>query len=231
MTHPEIMQFLHQNSSPTLRDFSCSLTPGVSPQNMLGVKIPVLRKLAREIVKGDWREFLAWDDNNIVELLILKGVVIATAKMKFEERLSYIADFVPKIDNWAVCDVFCSSIKPKGEEVEQLRAFVAPYFEAEDEFAVRFAVVVSMNICKGEAEIAKMLEALANVKHQGYYVKMAVAWAVSVYYVRCREIILPYIEGRRFEVFTHNKAIQKICESYRVDEDDKKMLKMLKIKV
>lgn len=224
-----VIEYLHSVSDEKFREFSYKLTPGVDRERMIGVRVPILRLLAKKIVKQDWRDFLQSNDDDIFELIMLKGIVIASANMDIDERLEYIASFLPRIDNWSVCDIFCTSIKPKANEKDRYLSFISQYYNDSREFYVRFAVVMGMTLHRDEESIKKIMPILADIVNDGYYVKMAVAWAVSVYFIRAEGIVYPYIKEKRLEGSTHNMAIQKICDSLRVAKETKDELKKYRV--
>lgn len=100
---------LLEMADPGYRDFHAALVPGVG--NIIGIRLPLLRGIARQIARGDWRTFLAADDLLYYEERMLQGLVIGYAKCTPGEKLEHVARFVPKIDNWAVCDCFCWRLK------------------------------------------------------------------------------------------------------------------------
>ncbi|MGG4393948.1 DNA alkylation repair protein [Paenibacillus thiaminolyticus] len=210
------------------RQFSASLIPNIN--NVVGVRLPELRKLARIIAKGDWRAYLAQADSDYFEEVMLQGMVIGCAKADVEEILHHIAAFVPKIDNWSVCDSFCSGLKITSLHKERVWEFIQPYLESEKEYDIRFGVVMLLNYYIDELYIHLVLERLDRITHEGYYVKMAVAWAVSICFVKLPDITMDYLRSNSLDDFTYNKALQKITESYRVAPDTKALIRSMKRK-
>ncbi|NKI20866.1 DNA alkylation repair protein [Paenibacillus dendritiformis] len=210
------------------RQFSASLIPNID--NVVGVRLPELRKLARSIAKGDWRTYLAQADSDYFEEVMLQGMVIGCAKADVEEILGHVAAFVPKIDNWSVCDSFCSGLKIASLHKERVWEFVQPYLESDMEYEIRFGVVMLLNYYADEPYIHRVLERLDRIKHEGYYVKMAVAWAVSICFVRLPDITMDYLRSNTLDDFTYNKALQKITESYRVAPETKALIRSMKRK-
>ena len=196
--------------------------------NIIGVRLPKLREIAKEIAKGDWRNFLATSSNDYYEEVMINGLVIAYAKCDVDEKLNYIESFVPKIDNWAICDSFCNSLKFVNKNKEKVWEFIQPYLKSNKEFEIRFAVVIILNYYITEDYIDLILETLDEVKHEGYYVKMAVAWAISLCFVKFEEKTMNYLKNNKLDDFTYNKSLQKICESLRVDKDTKAIIKSMK---
>lgn len=210
------------------RQFSASLIPNIN--NVVGVRLPELRKLARIIAKGDWRAYLAQADSDYFEEVMLQGMVIGCAKADVEEILHHIAAFVPKIDNWSVCDSFCSGLKITSLHKERVWEFIQPYLESDKEYDIRFGVVMLLNYYIDEHYIHLVLERLDRITHEGYYVKMAVAWAVSICFVKLPDITMDYLGSNSLDDFTYNKALQKITESYRIAPETKVLIRSMKRK-
>lgn len=173
-----IYEMLCSLSDEKFRTFASSLLPGT--ENILGVRLPVLRRIA----KRDWRSFLENPDARCFEQVMLRGMVIGYASAPVGEILPLAAEFVTEIDNWSVCDSFCSGLKIAAGHRADVWAFLQPYFFSGKEFAVRFAVVMLLNYYITGDYIDRALDTLGRVRHKGYYAKMAVAWAVSLCYIR-----------------------------------------------
>ena len=207
------------------RDFSASLTPGAG--RMIGVRLPQLRAIAREIARGEWRGWLAAADDEYFEERMLQGLVIGYAECPPDEKLRWVARFVPRIDNWALCDCFCWRLKKA--EREPMRCFIRPFFRSEAEFEVRFAVVMALSNFVEADYLDPLLERLGSVRHEGYYARMGVAWAVSVCFVKFPERTREWLETAcPLDDWTYNKALQKIVESLRVTPETKAAVRALK---
>ena len=126
MTAEEVRKRIEVLSEPSYQQFSARLIPNVKAERIRGVRLPHLRKLAKEIVKGDWRAYLEEKSEveQTFEETMLRGLVIGYAKMEWKERHRWICDFLPQIDNWSVCDSFCSTLKPAKHEKEKMWTFV-----------------------------------------------------------------------------------------------------------
>jgi 3-methyladenine DNA glycosylase AlkD len=210
------------------RQFHSKLLPNVDIE-LIGVRIPQLRKIAKEIIKSDWRAFLSeYEKSNIYELVMLCGMVTAGAKCDFEEKLGYVKAFVPRINNWAVCDTFCGDLKQVKQKPDMMYDFLQPYLTSDKEYELRFGAVILMQYYINDEYIDKVLAWYDKIRHEGYYVKMAAAWGLSVCFVKYREKTLEFLEHCSLDTFTYNKTIQKIRESYRVSNEDKEMLKGMK---
>ena len=112
---------------------------------IIGVRVPELRKLAKEIIKDDFRSFLEDKQINYYEDAMLKGIIIGTAKLSFNEICKYLKEFIPIIDNWAVCDITCSSLKVTKKHMDEMWKFLYPYAKSKKEYEIRFAVVMYLS--------------------------------------------------------------------------------------
>lgn len=208
------------------RRFQSKLLPDT--EKIIGVPLPKLRKLAKEIAKDDWRGYLAAAQDDYYEEVMLQGLVIGYAKADIEEILRYIGAFVPKINNWGVCDSFCSSLKITKAYMSRVWRFLEVCFCSQEEFKVRFAVVMLLNFYIHDDYIDRVLKLLNCIKHDGYYAKMAVAWAVSICFVKFPGKTMPYLKKNNWDDFTYNKALQKITESLCIDGQTKALIRKMK---
>lgn len=209
--------------------FHSSLLPGV--ENIIGVRMPLLRKLAKEILRGDWRSYLdssVAEPNTYYEDNILQALLIGTSKISLQERHTYIKAFVPKINNWAVCDLFCSTLKEVQRYPQEYWQMLMPYFNSTNAYDLRFASVMLLNHFTSDEFAEEALKLLEAIKHEDYYVKMGVAWAISIFYIKQPKLTLSLLKQNNLDNFTHNKAIQKIRESFRVSNEEKEMLNRFK---
>lgn len=225
--YTELITKLEQYADIKYKAFNDSLVPGIRPS--YGIPVPRLRALAKELAQGDWQGYLACAEDTTNEERMLQGFVIGYIKCEFPVFLQCLSHFIPKIDNWAVCDTVAATLKQVKKHLPEFLDFLRPYLSATEEFQLRFAVVMLMDYYLTPAYIDMVLDTLCHVAHDGYYVKMAVAWALSVCFVKFRDKTLPVIQNNGIsDNFTHNKAIQKICESYRISQEDKQLLRGMK---
>ena len=219
---------LLEMADPAYRDFNARIIPNAG--EMLGIRIPQLRELARQIARDDnWREFVARDDCRWFEERMLQGMVIGYAKCEPAEKLEFVARFVPRIDNWALCDCFCWKLR--AAEREPMWQFIQPYFRAEAEYDVRFAAVMATcNFVDGE-HLAPLLARLGECRTEAYYASMGVAWAVSVCFAKFPRQTMPWLAGDcPLDEQTFHRALRKIVESYRVSDEDKAAVRAMKRK-
>ncbi len=212
-------------AEPELAEFNSKLTPG--KDGIRGVRIPVIRDIARKIVKDDWTQILDSEPEGFEEEM-LRGVVIATAPVTAEERIALTEDFLRYVDNWATCDIFCNSWKFRKGEEDAVWDYFSGLIDSGDEYRMRVSVIARMSLFDDETHCAMLLEDIAAHDNPGYYYRMGAAWAVSMVYVRHPDIVVELLRSGRMEVWTHNKSIQKIRESRRVPKETKEELNALR---
>lgn len=222
-----IRKQLEELSEKDYQKFSASLIPNIN--NVLGVRTPILRKLSKEISKDKNNEkFLKTNQFKYMEEYMLKGMVIGLLKNPIEEVFVYVKEFVPTIDNWAVCDCFCCSLKITNKNLDAVWDFLQPYFKSEKEYEIRFAYVMLLNYYLIDEYIDKVIKLIDTFKDDRYYSKMAVAWLVSIAYIKYPQKTEKYLKKSKLNDWTFNKSIQKICESLKVDKETKEKLKLMK---
>lgn len=223
----EIRQELIKLADDKYRSFHSNLCPGV--ENILGVRLPLLRKIAKNLSKEkDYYNYLNNNDTKYYEEIMIEGLIIGYLKTDNKNRFNYIRNFIPKIDNWAICDSFCNNLKFTKKNINEVWNFILPYTSSQNEFDIRFALVMMLNFYIIEDYIDDVLNTLNNIHHDGYYVKMAIAWAVSYAYIDFPEKTLTFLKNNNLDNFTYNKSLQKIIESTRVSKEDKDLMRSLK---
>lgn len=229
MSYQEIMDYLYAHADARYAAFSSSLIPGEQPP-MIGVRLPLLRNLARRLAKEDWRAYLDEAVDDTFEEIMLQGFVTGLAKMPFEEQMRRMTSYAGKITNWSLCDSPCAGFKFVRKHQEEVWEFLQPYLYCQDEFRQRFGIIMLMDHFMDDRFIFRFIDVLGSVRPVGYYASMAVAWAVSTCYVRYPELIMDLLRSRKLDKDCQNRAIQKIVDSLRITADDKNKVKALKIK-
>lgn len=208
------------------KEFHSSLCPNVD--KIIGVRVPELRKMAKNIASQNYTQFLDNAKDEYYEELVLQGLVIGYAKISIEETFRYLKVFVPKINSWAVCDTTCSNLKITKKHMQKMWEFLEQYINSENEYEIRFALVMYLDYYLTDEYINKILQNIDKITNKQYYVQMAIAWLISFAYIKQKEKIEKYLLKNNLDKFTQNKAIQKICESYRVSNEEKNKLRKLK---
>lgn len=223
----QIREKIKELSDEEYRKFHSNLCPGTD--NIIGVRVPVLRKFAKQIYnEEDWEKYLSYNNLEFYEEILLQGTIIGFVKQDIKKVQKYISDFVPKIDNWAVCDIFCAGLKITKKYQEEMWEFLQNYLKSQKEFELRFSIVMMLDYFITEEYIDEVLIKLDTIQNDVYYVKMAVAWAISICYIKFPKETLKYLKQNNLDDWTYNKAIQKMVESYRIDKKTKDFLRKMK---
>lgn len=210
------------------KEFHSSLCPGTD--NIIGVRVPILRNYAKKLSKQEnIKEYIFFNKTKYYEEVMLQGMLIGLIKnIDIKEILTMLENFISKIDNWAVCDISCAGLKIVNKNKVTVWTFIQKYLKSKKEFELRFAIVMILDYFIDEKHINEGLKIFDNIKHDGYYVKMAIAWAISVAFVKFPKITMTYLKNNNLDDWTYNKALQKICESLRVSDKTKKEIRKMK---
>ena len=210
------------------RDFQHKLIPTVNPETVIGVRTPELRKYAKMLVKSeDIQEFLnelphQYFDENQIHAFIISEI------KDYERCLEEVIHFLPFVDNWATCDQMSPKVfkKHRPELIEQIKDWI----RSDKTYTVRFGIGMLMEHFLDEDFDPVYPKMISEIRSDEYYINMMIAWYFATALAKQYDVILPYIEGRRLEAWTHNKAIQKAVESNRIASELKEYLKTLKQK-
>ena len=228
MNREEIRKQLFAMQDTDYREFQVKLIPTVDPEKVIGVRTPQLRKFAKELTKDPEAEsFLEdlpheyFDENQLHAFLI--------SEMKdFDSCILRTERFLPQIDNWATCD----QLSPKvfKEHRPELLEYIKRWIKSEDTYIIRFAIDMLMQHFLDEDYSVEYPELVASVRSEEYYVNMMIAWYFATALAKQYDSVLPLIESGRLDPWTHNKAIQKAAESFRITPEQKAYLRTLKRK-
>lgn len=226
--YPNLQQQLINFQDLTYQKFSQKLLPNIDPNSIIGVRLPILRKLAKVIAKENVKNYFLQATDETFEEIMLQGMVIGAVDVDLRTRLEFIAHFIPKIHCWSICDSFCSSLKFTYQYPAEVWHFLLPYSQSEKEYEVRFAVVMFIFYYLNDDYIDQVFQILENIKQPDYYAKMAVAWAISMAYLKYPKQTLSYLFRSKLDNFTYNKSLQKMIESNKVGRTEKDYLRTLK---
>ncbi len=209
------------------KQFHSGLCPGID--NIIGIRVPVLRNYAKELLKQyEFKYLMKNIDDEYYEEIMLQGMLIGLAKEDFNTIMKYIKIFIPKIDNWAVCDVFCAGLKITKKNKEKMWEFIKTYLKSDKEFEIRFSVVMILDYYIEEEYLNQIFKIFNEIQNTEYYVQMAVAWAISICIIKYYNETLEYLKNAKLDNFTYNKALQKGIESYRITPEQKQILRKMK---
>jgi 3-methyladenine DNA glycosylase AlkD len=250
MTVAELKKMLFKNQDLKYRDFHASLLPNIDKKSIIGVRVPTMRKIAKEFAAGatpaELGKFLdklphKYFEENQVHLFAVERI------KDFDECLRRIEQFLPYIDNWAVCDGKSPKalLKDEARFLERIQAWL----KSKHPYTVRFGVNMLMNFFLDERFSKEHLKLVAAIDENRfdddstgaaqasgnaarptdrYYVQMVIAWYMATALAKQWDATFPYIKGRKLSPWIHAKSIQKACESYRITQEQKETLRGLK---
>ena len=223
----KIQEYLLSQADQKYRDFTLPLIPNVDEKTFIGVRLPVLKKYAKELDAKDREEFLNSLPHQYHEENILHAFILSNIK-DYDEFIKRVDVFLPYVLNWSVCDTICN--KHLHKHLEKLIKEIYVWLKSKEVYRVRYAIKCLMNYYLGDEFKEEHLQKVEEVKLDDYYVKMMVAWYLATGLAKNYDSFIKAIEEKRFDKITHNKAIQKAVESYRVS-DEHKVLKTIKSKI
>ena len=227
-SNEDIEKKLYELSDKEYAAFQAKLTPNVSPDSIIGVRVPIVRKLAKELICDESIDtFLntlphKYYDENMLHALLLSEI------KDYNKAIKYIDQFLPFVNNWAVCDIMSPKIfkKHKKELIEKIKEWI----KSEKTYSIRFGIEMIQSHFLDEDFKIEYLDLVSSVRSDEYYVNMMIAWFFATALTKQWDSTISYIEEKRLDVWTHNKTIQKAIESYRITNEQKEYLRTLKIK-
>ncbi len=226
--HTNFLELLKNKRDEKYREFTSQLLP--KEVNLLGVRIPEIRKILKDIIKNNkHNDILKLDISSYVyqEELILHALVLAHAPISVVDKVELIKGFVPYINSWAVCDIFCADLKQTKSNLALFYKTFQNYTNSNYEYQIRFFYVLALNYFINEEMINDILNLISKQKYVGYYDKMAVAWFLSMAYIKFPQKIQKFISKTPLEKFVFSKTISKICDSHQVKKEAKLQLRNL----
>lgn len=224
----EIRSELFKMQDTAYRDFNSKLIPTVGKESMIGVRTPELRKYAKQLAKReDIEEFLHSLPHKYFDENQLHAFIVSEIK-DFKSCVDKVNEFLPHIDNWATCDQLSPKVFKKHHK--ELIAYIKEWLESDKVYTRRFGIGMLMEHFLDEDFDIIYPDTVSNIRSDEYYINMMIAWYFATALAKQYESILPFIEKRSLDIWTHNKAIQKAVESLRISDEKKEYLKNLKIK-
>jgi 3-methyladenine DNA glycosylase AlkD len=222
------LTYLQQSSEESYQKFHQKILNSKEP--IIGIRLPILRKYAKEICKGNAKEFLKYCSKNYHEEVLLHGLIITRLPMSYEEFQTEADNFIQKIQSWASCDTFCTSLKkPIRNHKQEFWNHLSLYLHSKNPWAVRVGLVAMLANYIEEPYIDKVISRCDKIKDDFYYVRMGQAWLISEACAKFPEKTIDYLRHHStLDPWTYGKSIQKICESSRIPKETKDYLKTLK---
>lgn len=209
------------------KNFHSKLMPTINPDKVIGIRIPILRKYAKEFFKSrDCESFFNKLPHNYYEENNLHAFLIEQIK-NFDEAVEKTEKFLPYIDNWATSDMFLPKVFKKNKE--KLFDKICKWIKSDKTYTVRYAIGLLLKLYLDEDFSELHLKMVCEIKSEEYYINMMRAWYFATALSKKYTQTMPYIEQNKLDKWTHNKTIQKAIESYRIDKNVKETLKALKL--
>jgi len=228
MITEEIKAELFKLQDIKYRDFQSGLTPALEKESFIGIRTPALRKYAKEVSKrAHVEDFLQDLPHNYFDENQLHAFIISEIK-DFDSCMVHVEKFLPYVDNWATCDQMNPKVFKKHHD--KLLEYVNKWVRSEHTYTVRFGIKVLMDHFLNEDFKKEYIDMVADVRSEEYYINMMIAWYFATALAKQYDATISYIENPCLEKWTHNKAIQKAIESYRISPGQKEYLRALKIK-
>lgn len=223
----EIRNYLLKNQDEGYRNFTLPLLPNIDEKTFIGVRLPIIKKYAKELDEDVREKFMKELPHKYHEENILHAFILSNIK-DYDKFISLVDSFLPYVSNWSVCDTICNKNLEKYKD--RLIVEIYKWLKSKELYRVRYAVKCLMNYYLGDSFKQEHIKAVEQVKLEDYYVRMMIAWYIATGLAKNYKDFVLVLEENRFDTFTHNKAIQKAVESFRVSDEHKAYLKTLKRK-
>ena len=226
-SYEKYLDYLISLEDKKYREFHRSIV-GHTNLKLIGIRVPKLRSFAREISKGNVDEFLKRIGNTYYEEVMIYGFVLANSEEEYIDR--YLMDYIKKVDNWAICDSFVSSLKIINKKMGKYWMYFTSLIDLNNEFQTRTSIVVFMNYYLCDNYIDRVLNIVSNIRTDYYYINMAISWLLSVAIINYQDKVIDILKSKKLSKFVQNKTINKIQDSYRVSKEIKDLVKLYRIK-
>jgi len=226
----DIQKGLFELQDKEYREFHAKLVPTIDKETIIGIRVPILRKFTKTYYKEhkeECNEFINKLPHKYFEENNFHAFILEEEK-DIDELFRKLDVFLPYVDNWATCDSMRPKVFKKEKDVLEKKCY--EWMKSTDVYTIRFGIEQLMTYFLDEDFNLKQVKAITKVKNDDYYVKMMVAWYFATALAKQWDSVIPFIEKKELEPWTHNKAIQKAIESYRITKEQKEYLRSLKIK-
>ncbi|MEG0826027.1 MAG: DNA alkylation repair protein [Bacilli bacterium] len=198
-------------------------------KSLIGIRTPLLKKIAKQISKGDIDSFIKYNKHELYEEVLIHGLIIGHIK-DFNLMTKYLNKFYQYIDNWSINDVTCCNLKIFKKHQEKGFKYILTLIKNKDPWKIRVGLVLLLTYYINDNYITKLFDIAVSIENDEYYVKLANAWLVANCYIKYPEITLEFIKSNRLNKWTHNRAIQKLRDAEKIPKSIKDELELLKIK-
>ena len=219
-SYNDFLQYLKLLGDEKYKKFHSGIVKN-SAYEIIGIRLPTLRKIAKDITNGDFNGYLSNSGTKDYEEVMLRGLVTAQLKGDFNDVKMRLDGYIPYIDNWAICDTFCCSFKIVKKYRQELYPHISGLLQSTNPWAVRVGIILFMNYYLSDSYIDEILTMIKDIQSDEYYVQMAKAWFLATAFAKYREKTLPIIESGSLDDKTLRMTVQKCKDSYRISKQDK----------
>jgi len=225
--YQKYVEYLKSCKDQDYKRFHESILGGTNLE-LIGIRVPKMRCIAKEILKGNVKEYLEYFDIKYYEELMIYGFVLSSSEEYIDK---YLYRFINKIDNWAICDSFCSSLKIVNKKQGKYWIYFTSLIDLEKEFQTRVSIVIMLNYYLNDNYIDRVLNIVSSINSDSYYINMAISWLLSVAIINYQDKVIKLLDSKKLNKFVVNKTISKIQDSYRIDKNVKKIVKKYRVSI
>lgn len=197
---------------------------------VIGIRTPILKEIAREISKGNYETFISQIKHLYYEEDVIYGLMIGYLKIPFTDILNFLDNFIPFVNNWSTNDLVCANMKIFKKNLDNGFKYILKLLDSKEPWKIRFGLVLLLDFYINDDYIDKVITICNSIKSNEYYVIMANAWVISICYIKYKNKTMILLKENNLDDFTFNKAIQKIIESNRISKAEKEEIRKLKRK-
>ena len=224
-TYNEFIKYLISLSDENYKKFHSNIVN--TKLDIIGIRVPVMRNIAKKLLKTNIEDYFKLVQNNYYEEIFIYGIVLANSS---EELIGkYLIDFISRIDNWAICDSFSSSLKIINKKQRKYWIYFTNLIDLDKEYQTRVSIVIMMNYYLSDQYIDRVLKIVTSINSEYYYINMAISWLLSVAIIDYKEKVLELLKSKKLSKFIQNKTISKIQDSYRISKNIKDEVKKYRI--
>ena len=225
-SYKEFVKYLISLQDKKYKEFHSSIVLN-SKYKIIGIRVPIMREIAKKISKNNIEQFLKFAQNKYYEEIMIQGFVISYIK---DEKIfnKYFNEYIKKIDNWALCDSFCSSIKIVKKYENKYFAEALKMSLSKDEFISRVGLVIILDYFLSLKNLDIIFDNLNKIQSDKFYINMAESWLLCEMYIKFPQRTKDFLKNNKLNKFTQNKAISKIHDSYRISKEEKESLSIFK---
>ena len=221
----EFINYLISLKDNKYKEFHSKITD--TKLEIIGIRVPILKNIAKKIKKTNVEDFFKLVANNYYEEVFLYGTVLANCNEEIIDK--YLLDFINRIDNWAVCDSFCSSLKLVNKKLGKYWIHFTNLIDLDKEFQTRVSIIIMMDYYLNDNYIDRVLKIVTSIDSDKYYINMAISWLLSMAIIKYEDKVVSILKRKTLNRFVQNKTISKINDSYRIDKELKNVLKEYRV--